>query len=867
MQNIADCRSNRCQSSVLALLAFACVLQHPRAHAQPPRLQDCKPPAITEPWRDAHQSPACRAVEIIHAMTLDEKISHLAEKPAPDHYAIPSLNPNDGPNGFAKGPFPGPPSPSALGVTAFPNEIALAATWDTHRAAEFGHALGEEWRGKGSSEIIGPTLNIMRTWHWGRSAETFGEDPFLNSQMAGAEVAAIQAEHLIAMVKHFTANNQDADRVGHFPHFTGVNEIIPERALHEIYFPGFRAAIQSAGAAAVMCAYNQINGAFACNHPELLGQLRQWGFVGAVTPDAVFALHDPLLALQAGVTYIGPAELLKQMVARGELTQPTIDRMLYAILFPIFHLGIYDQPAPGKPSARVSTAEHVALSRHILEESAVLLKNKGQLLPFSAGTQKSIAIIGAAAGPEAILGEEGPAVYAESFHVPAEAIATRAGAAIKVTYHPVGVGIRPLPLLTGDVLTPSSGVGHGLTAAYFRSSDSTGAPAVTRIEPSVDVHGLPAPELGDATFFFGPPKISWSARWTATLTPPSTGDYQFSLAGAGTASLTLDGKPVVRLQKVNFRSTAFGTAHLLAGRPVKLLLEHSNDYAVLGHALQLGWSPPHPEQMAAALAAAKSADVAVVFAGEQLGEGMDKTSLSLPGNQDALIEAVAAQNPHTVVVLNTSTPVAMPWLDRVAAVLEAWYPGQESGAGVAAVLFGDADPGGRLPVTFPATQLQGPGAAADAYPGVDGIAHYDEGIFVGYRWYDQHQQKPLFPFGYGLSYTSFQYTGLTVKQSGTDVSVTVTVKNQGSRQGSDVVQAYLAAPACAAEAPSQLKGFQKVVLQPGETKTVDLRIPIDSLAAWSDAAHAWKLCQGTYAFRVGQSSRSILLTASLTLGE
>jgi beta-glucosidase len=800
-------------------------------------------------------------------MSPGEKINHILERPKPDRFAIPPLNPADGPNGYAKGPIPGPPPPSALGVTAFPNEIALAATWDRNRASDFGQALAEEWRGKGSSEIVGPTLNIMRTWHWGRSAETFGEDPFLNGQMAAAEISAIQKEHVIAMVKHFAGNNQDADRVGHFPNFTGINEIISDRALHEIYYPGFRQAIQVAGAAAAMCAYNQINGVFACNNEKVLGQLKQWGFTGAVTPDAVFALHDPLLALRAGVTFVGTDKLLQEMVALGQLGEPAIDRMLYEILFPIFNLGIYDQPAPGKPTARVSTSEHVSLSKSIIEESGVLLKNKDHLLPISAEKVKSIAIIGVAAGPQAVIGEEGPTVYVEKLSVPAEALEARAGSAMKVSYHDVGVGIRPLPILDGDVLTPSSGSGRGLTATYYRNGNLTGEPALTRIDASVDIHGLPAPELGQATFSFGPPKLSWSARWTGTLIPPSTGDYMFSLDGAGTARLLIDGKTVVQLQKVNFRSTAFGAAHLTAGTPAKLVLEHSNDYALLGSALHLGWYPPHPDQMAAAMQAARSADIAIVFAGEQLGEGMDKTSLPLPGNQDALITSVAAQNPHTVVVLNTSTPVAMPWLDQVDAVLQAWYPGQESGAGIAAVLFGDADPGGRLPVTFPAAPDQGPGADAESYSGVNGIANYNEGIFVGYRWYDQHQQKPLFPFGFGLSYTNFQYSKLNLKRAGDYVSVNVTVKNAGNRTGSDVVQLYVTEPKCADEPPSQLKGFEKVLLSPGETKIINLQVTLASLAGWSENRHDWILCKGAYDFKVGQSSRAILLRSSIALGE
>jgi beta-glucosidase len=858
--------------SILSVIMFSGLLSSHVAIAQGhtvPRLEDCKAPATAEPWRETNQTPECRTLELLHAMTLDEKIGQLAPsfgKPVQSRHGIPSLNPNDGPNGWARGPFPGPPQPSALGVTAFPNEIALAATWDRGWADELGAALAEEWRGKGSAEIIAPTLNIMRTWHWGRSAETFGEDPFLTGQMAAAEVAGLQNGHVIAMIKHFAANNQEWDRVGHFSDFTAINEIISERALHEIYYPGFREAIQTGGAAGVMCAYNQINGNFACNNEKLLGELAKWGFAGAVTPDAVFALHDPVRALKAGVTYVGSEQSLRDMMAHGQLTEKDIDRMLYSVVYPVIKLGIYDSPSPGNPAAHVSTSKHVELARLILEEGSVLLKNDKHLLPISAGQVKSIVIIGLAAGPQAVFGEEGPTVHVEKLSVPAEAIRDRAGSSIRVSYHNVGVGVRPLPQLDGDVVTPDGGSGHGFAAAYYRSSDMSGSPSVTRIDPAVNVNGLPAQELGPEVRSFGPPKLSWSARWSATLAPPVTGQYAFSLDGAGSARLLVDGKVIAQLQKVNFKSTSFGAVNLTAGTPVKIVVEHTNDYAVLGSVLHLGWYPPHPSEWSAALEAARSADVAIVFAGEQLGEGMDKTSLNLPGNQNELIEAVGSTNPHTVVVLNTSTPVAMPWLSKVSAVLESWYPGQESGAGIAALLFGDADPGGRLPVTFPATADQGPATKPDEYPGVGGIAHYDESIFVGYRWYDQHKQEPLFPFGHGLSYTTFQYSNLSVVPAAGSVAVSVTVRNTGERKGLDVVQVYVVAPERAGEPPSQLKGFEKVSLQPGESKAVHIEIPIDRLAAWNEDAHDWKLWEGTYLFKVGESSRRVLLQSSISLG-
>ncbi len=824
-----------------------------------------------EAWRDAGQTAECRTTALIHAMSREEKLTHIsAAMRGPqqaDRFGIPALNPNDGPNGWAKGPFPGPPAPSALGVTAFPNEIVLAATWDRRRATDFGKALGEEWRGKGSSEIIAPTLNLMRTWHWGRSAETFGEDPFLIGQMAAAEVRGLQKEHVIAMIKHFAGNNQDWDRVGHFPDFTGINEIISERALHEIYYLGFREAIESAGAGGVMCSYNQINGTFACNNEAVLSELKHWGFHGAVTPDAVFALHDPALALKAGVTYVGPTQMLQDMVTNGQLSDEKIDRMLYDVLFPMFQLGIYDLPAVGNPAARVTTEEHAALARRLVEEGAVLLKNKDHVLPIVAGKVKRLAVIGVAAGPQAVIGEEGPTVYVEKLSVPSEAIAARAGtAAMQVSVQGIGSGIRALPLLKGDVLTPASSAGHGLTGSYYRSGDLSGEPAVTRTDASVDVNGLPAVELGKEVRAFGPPKLSWSAKWTGTLTPPVSGEYAFSLQGMGTTTLMLGGHVICQLTKTNFVSTGFGIAHLVAGQPVTVLIEHSNDYAVLGSSIHVGWALPQADEEAAAIRAAEAADVAIVFAGEQLGEGMDKTALGLPGNQDELIEMVAAHNKHTVVVLNTSTPVAMPWISQVDAVLETWYPGQEAGTGIAAVLFGDADPGGRLPVTFPASVAQGPGVRTDAYPGLNGSAHFDEGIFVGYRWYDQHGQVPLFPFGYGLSYTDFRYSDLRVQRAGSAVSVSVKVKNVGARRGSDVAQVYVAEPKEAGEPPAQLKGFEKVPLEPGESRTVSIEIPVERLAVWSEEAREWKVWKGKYEFKVGRSSREILLHGTVELG-
>ena len=833
-----------------------------------PSLASCSVPAGKEPWRDAHQTPECRTLEVIHSMSLPEKLQRLdsgfeSQNGAGQNFL--RVRAADGPNGIARGPFPGPPPPMALGVTAFPNQIVVAATWDRDMAAQFGRALGEEWGGKGLSEIIGPTLNIMRTWHWGRSAETYGEDPLLTGEMASAEISAIQSQHVIAMMKHFVANNQDWDRVGHHPDFTGINEIISERALHEIYYPGFRAAVEKASAGAAMCSYNQINGTFACNNKDVLHELRSWGLSGDITPDAVFALHDPLLAVNAGVDHLGFGVSFKALYERGQVNEDTIDRVLWHTILPIFKVGVFDHPPTGAPTATVSTPEHAALSERLIEQGSVLLKNKDHLLPITPGKVKTIALIGVAAGPDAITGEQGPMVYVEKLSIPADAIIRRAGSSMKVTYVKAGAGIRPLPIVRGDVIHASAGGATGFAASYFRSGDLSGQAVAARVDPAVDFDAIPAPELGKQVISFAPPKLSWSARWTGTLDPPVSGEYVFSVSGGGSTTLSIDGKQVTQLEHVNFTSTSLGTIHLDAGKPVSLVLEHSNDYALLGSQVHLGWFPPHPREMADALQAAHSADVAIVFCGEQLGEGMDKQALNLPGDQDELIEAVAAQNQHTVVVLNTSTPVAMPWLEKVGAVLETWYPGQESGTGTASLIFGDADPGGRLPMTFPASASQGPATQAEAYPGVNGVAQYSEGIFVGYRWYDEHKQEPLFPFGFGLSYTTFRFSDLRLRRDGDRVKIELAVKNIGTRRGSDVVQVYVGEPAAAKEPPSQLKGFAKVSLRPGERKQVTIALTVKSFASWSEGSHGWELLPGTYDFKVGESSRDFLLHGQMTL--
>jgi beta-glucosidase len=374
----------------------------------------------------------------------------------------------------------------------------------------------------------------------------------------------------------------------------------------------------------------------------------------------------------------------------------------------------------------------------------------------------------------------------------------------------------------GDVplpdLVPSTALGGGLQASYWNNGEFDGPPALTRVDPTVDLSAAPA-GIG--------PNL-WSARWTGTLTPPESGLYRFSLLEAGIARLYID---------------------------------YTSKAQLFGPQIHFAWQPPSKSDIPAAVDAARRADAAIVIVNNAQGEGMDRSTLALPGDQDALINAVAGVNRRTIVVLNTGSPVLMPWLNHVSAVLEAWYPGQQFGAALASVLFGDSDPGGRLPVTFPASDEQGPAPPSqpERYPGVNDEVHYDEGLLVGYRWYDATGQQPLFPFGYGLSYTHFVYRDLHVRTVGGGLLASVRIANVGNRVGSTVPQLYVSYPRSAGEPPWQLKGFEKLTLAPHESRQVSFRVDPADLTIYDGGP---VIPSGRYRLAVGRSSRDFAKVAA-----
>jgi beta-glucosidase len=847
------------RSSRLAaiLLCGAAVASAPRAIA------------AERPWMDKTLQPDARARALVGQMTLHEKIAMVhgpgfqmdagfaGTIPGNERLGIPSLRLADGPNGVGNG---------STGVTAFPAAALLAASWDTALAERYGQALGSEQAGKGHQVALAPTVNIVRVPHWGRAFETLGEDPYLAGRLAVAEIDGIESQGVLATVKHYAANNQETLRMS-------IDAKVSPRALRTIYLPAFEAAVKEASVGSVMCSYNRINGAYGCEHPWLLTDVlrKEWGYEGFVMSDW-FATHSTEAAANAGLDmempgganafgrfpeYFGDA--LEKAVADGKVPVATLDEKVRRILAMMFRVGLFDRTAMGSPNATVTSPEHQKLAREIVEQGAVLLKNANGLLPFAGVT--SVALVGDAAGDHAKFTGGGSAdVRSSRVRIASLGITERAGAAVKVGTARGTLGTAALPSIPTESLTPPSGQGHGLEATYFPSPDLSGTPAATRVEPKPEGNwtmqapaaGLPRP---------------WSARFAGTLTAPATGSYRFSISGSGAARLFLDEKLVASHSDELFGSVTHALVDLAGDRPVAIRVE----YAAIGlvaNALAIGWQPPDPALVNEAVAAAKNADVAVVFVSDLTAEGGDRTTLGLPGDQDRLVSQVAKANPKTVVVLNTGGPVLMPWVDEVAAVVQVWYPGQEYGDALAALLFGDANPSGKLPTTFPAGDAQFPAAQKAQFPGDGTTVRYDEELLVGYRWYDAKKEKPLFPFGHGLSYTTFAYEGFSVSsrrdaKGVPEATAKLKVTNSGTRAGAEVVQLYVGFPASAGEPPWQLKAFEKVRLEPGQSKDVAFRLPSRAFASWDEAAKAWKTHAGAYQVAVGSSSRDLRGTGTV----
>ncbi|MDW8404161.1 beta-glucosidase [Chloroflexus sp.] len=776
-------------------------------------------------------------------------------------------------------------------ATAWPAPIAIAASWDEALARLYGDRLGAEFAATGHNVMLGPAVDIARVPLGGRIFESFGEDPLLQARMVAAEIPAIQAHRVQACIKHYIANNQEFER-------NTIDVQIDNRTLHEIYLLPFAAAVK-AGVCAVMGSYNRVNGIYACGNAWLLTDIlrRELGFRGWVISDYL-ATPDTVMAANAGLDWeLGPRHWGDQLLAAvqsGAVSIERLDEMVRRILRPAIGLGLDEHPPQ---ITALPTIEHGELAREMAERCMVLLKNERQTLPLERTQIRSLAVFGPDADSVAAAGGGSGAVQPTYGVSVVEGLRRYLGPTVQIHYAPGVDPIGPGTLLPGLPPIPScwlqpSGttIASGLRAAYWPNRVWEGEPHSERVEPNLNFNfgffdlfpGASPATPGAPARPDGLP-AEFSARWDGYLIVPVDGEYRLQLSCYGTARLWLDGEALIDTDAMFGEPAGLTTLYtasvtLRGGSRLRLQvayqsLPHQHTFGFAEARLRLGWLPP-PEvidpPIRAAAELAQSCDAAIVVARTFEGEQMDRPDLSLPNGQDRLIRAVAAANPRTVVVLMNGGPVATAaWEEHVPAILEAWFAGQEQGRAVARILFGEVNPAGKLPLTFPRDLADTPVATAQQYPGVEGVVSYSEGLLVGYRGYDQLGLTPQYPFGHGLSYTTFAYSKLRIDRSAEDINICFTITNTGQRRGAEVAQVYASLPVALGEPPRRLVGWARVELDPGEQREVTVNLvlhpPASPLSYWDDAQGTWLTASGTYTFWIGASSRDLRLQGYITL--
>jgi len=830
-------------------------------------------PAATSGSTDAQ----ARVESLIASMTLDEKLSMLHGANDPAQYGqagyvpgvprlnIPPLRLSDGPAGIRTG------EPA----TALPAPVAMAATFSPELAREFGRIVGRDARARHQNIVLGPMVNIVRVPQGGRNFETLGEDPLLAGRLAAAEIRGMQGQGLIATAKHYAFNNQENDR-------TTVSADVDEQTAREIELAGFEAAV-GAGVGSVMCSYNKVNGTYAAENATLLTDIlrRDWGFKGFVMSDW-FAMQSTVPSLKAGTEmempdnrYYGP---LGEALKNGEIDENLINEAVRRILTSMDAAGLLSASTRAVPDVPATDPA----ARDIAIAGAVLLKNQGSVLPLTKEDVQSLAVIGPTAKVLVVGGGGSANVRPMHTGSPLDVLQRRAGAGARIVYargYEVDGEVVPSDVLTPHVTLNFVGATALPPGSTFTWTGTIAAPKtgdyVLKVQTALGGRGTiavgaaaaaAARQGGAGRRGAGAGRGGVGRGGAAAAAPPggsfpAGSEVPADIPGFGAAALlpTADGL-----------SNASAPIHLEAGVATPLSITVGGGrVAAAPVPVRLSWVTPDIERarIDEAVAAAKAARVAVVFAYDEGTEGRDRDSLSLPGLQDALIAAVAAANPRTVVVLNNGAPVLMPWADKVAGILQMWYPGQEGADAAAAILLGEAAPSGRLPVTFPRRAEDAPTAKPERYPGVNGKGAYSEGIFVGYRWYDQQNVEPLFPFGHGLAYTTFAYSGLKVRQAADGYDVIFSVRNTGTREGVEVPQVYVGPPADA-RAPMAVKklvGFDRVSLAPGQSRQSTVHVDARGLSYWSSDRHRWTLAPGRRTFMVGASSRNITLKTDVVV--
>lgn len=803
------------------------------------------------------------------ALSLEQKVRLMTGADFWSMYAEPAaglrrLVVSDGPAGI-RGEFWDERDTSAN----VPSPTALAATWDPERIERLGLLLAAEARRKGVDVQLAPTVNLHRTPYGGRHFENLSEDPFLTARIGVAYVRGVQAGGVGATVKHFVANDTETDRMS-------IDAQVDERALRELYLAPFEAIVREGGAWAVMAAYNRVNGITATESPLLRDVLQdEWGFDG-VTMSDWFATRSTVPTATGGLDLAmpGPAgpwgDALVAAVRAGEVDEARIDDHVLRLLRLAARVGALEGIAAVAAAPSYTDAQVAAQLRADAAAGFVLARNDG-VLPLAAGSLASVAVLGPNAEVGRTLGGGSATVYPPYTISPLDGLRAALGDGVAVTF---GQGVRAHERTSParDVFTTRADGTPGVDIRYLAADGG-----VLLTEPRSGgtfnwLIGFPAAATDAAA-------VEVAARVTATV----AGTWEVGGSGLGQFRLTVDGAEVLEttlvlppgadlVEGMMAPPQAVHRVELAQGQAVDVVLRHeltgaatSPDGLVLGTMLQFNVEPPHltdDEAIAAAVAQAATADVAVVVVGtneEVESEGYDRSTLALPGRQDELVARVAAANPRTVVVVNAGAPVLMPWADDVAAVLLAWFPGQEFGNALADVLLGAVEAGGRLPTTWPLDEANLPSGTP-----VDGVVRYDEGLLVGYR---HPARTARYAFGHGLGYTTWEFESVSVPVAPTSDGpgdLAVTVRNTGARAGRQVVQVYVSRPGSEVERPVRwLVGFAAVVAEPGESVTVQVPLPTRSLAHWDVDTHAWVVEAGTFTLEVGPSSADLPLVEEL----
>jgi beta-glucosidase len=787
-----------------------------------------------------------RVDDLVAQLTLDEKASLTAgadmwSTVGVERLGIPSVVVTDGPNGARGATIPGAVDHTSACV---PCGSALGATWSPEVVERIGAMLGDEARTKTARVLLAPTVNIHRSPLAGRNFECYSEDPLLSGRIAAAFVRGVQSRGVVTTVKHFAGNDAEFER-------NTANSVIDERTLREITLVPFELAVREGGALGIMTAYNRLNGPYCAEHEWLLHDVLRgdWGFEGFVVTDW-FGQGSTAGSARAGLDLempgpgriYGPA--LADAVRSGEVDGQLLDDAVRRLLRVLARVGALDDP-PGAEPQSVDRPDHRALCRIAATEATVLLRNEpvdgAPVLPFDPQTLRSLAVIGPNADRAQIMGG-GSASLAPHYRVtPLDAIRERLGEKVRVRYAPGSDTDRTVPPLElGQVTAP--GGEPGFSVELFSGLRPGGEPVRrTHRDGRIIFFGDPAPDVD------GFDASSFSFRATGRFVSDTAGRYRFTMVQLGRARLLVDGRVAIEgMDDPPPPGESFfglGSAEMAvevdveAGQAVELVVEWSSEGSAVLRGVQIACRAlAAPDLLERAVATAADADVAVVIVGtndDWESEGYDRESMDLPGDQDELIARVAAANPRTIVIVNTGSPVTMPWAGDVPAVLQVWFGGQEMAHAIVDVLTGGAEPAGRLPTTFPLRVEHNP--SFGNFPGENGEVRYGEGLLVGYRWYDARELATRFPFGHGLSYTTFDIGTPAVSEgTGGGVRVAVPVTNTGARRGAEVVQCYVAPPAARLFRPAkELKAFAKVWLDPGETTTVTLELDaVRAFAYW-----------------------------------